>query len=134
MTEIDDSSSLQQQPESEFISLTFSQDDLALIVSKGENLTVIVSNSEKNKMAIPEFCSTTGFEDLTESEEERVKAVVFSEDLHFSVPVNIRDSKNAYLILQGVEPEPELEDLLMLWALESLDIEPKSEEQVEPQI
>ena len=77
---------------------------------------------ELKKRSFPTLPITaTEFEHLDDVEEQKVKNWHFDEELQFSVPVNLRDSKRAYLALLNDEPESEADDdVLQSWGLDSL--------------
>ena len=76
------------------------EENIALLFKRGEDLSTAISKTKwKDSSQFPELRVSCKQLELTKDEEERVNKVFFPEDLHFSVPVNLRDSKTAYLTL-----------------------------------
>ena len=96
---------------------------LALLFVQGEDLSSAIANSAWGEgSSFPDLNLSSDHLLLTEVEEKKVKEIVFPEDLHFSVPVNIRDSKNAYLTLISSEEDSDADDgdMLQTWGLDNL--------------
>ena len=83
------------------------------------SLTVEPQVKKPNFPSLP--VTATEFEHLDKLEEEKVDNWHFDEELKFTVPVNLRDSKKAYLALLSDEPESDVdEDFLQSWGLSNL--------------
>ena len=75
------------------------------------------------KPKFPPFpCDASECQQLTDIEEQEVNQWKFDKDLKFSAPVNLRDSKTAYLLLVSDEPERDdtNREFLQWWGLGDL--------------
>lgn len=86
----------------------------------GDSLAIIVEAGSK-KPNFPTLPHRVEGLHLTDLEEQKVSKWVFGEDLKFTVPVNLRGSKKAYLSIMDDEPEREghEEFFLRYWDLET---------------
>ena len=106
-----------------FLSETESLLGLA-IFADNETLPTLVSKNSWTESIAEKLSLSTDFAKLSALEEEQVKSCVFPQELKFSVPVNLHDSKKAYLTLLSDELESEAdEDFLRAWGLDKLDVD-----------
>ena len=91
------------------------EQELGLLFTSGDTLTAAIANSRwTDSAAFSELhlsCEQLG---LTAEEETSVKDIVFPDDLHFTVPVNLRDSKKAYLTIME-DTDTDDADMLPPW-------------------
>ena len=96
-------------------------EDILEVIRGYADLSLTVEPEVKKPNFPKLHVTATEFEHLDEIEEQKVKNWHFDEELKFSVPVNLRDSKKAYLALLSDEPESDVdEDFLQSWGLSNL--------------
>lgn len=92
-------------------------------------LPIVVSKRPLTKTLTEKLFISTDLDLLSPLEEKRIKDVVFPEELKFSVPVNLYDSKKAYLTLLSDKQETEDEvDFFRAWGLDELSADSTSTE------
>ena len=97
--------------------------NLALLFSQTNVLSSAIADSSYHGSVLPQLRVSGEPLQLSVFEEEQIKDIVFPADLRFSVPVNLRDSKKAYLTLLESEEdvdEDDAEGILHSWGLANL--------------
>ena len=102
--------------------------NLALLFSQTNVLSSAIADSSYHGSVLSELRVSSEPLQLTVFEEEQIKDTVFPSSLRFSVPVNLRDSKKAYLTLLESEDvdEDDAEGILQSWGLANLYTGPPS--------
>ena len=95
---------------------------LGLLFAQTNELSSAIARSEYSRALVPQLRVSCGRLELTATEEEEIKKIVFPADLHFQVPVDLRGSKTAYLKMMSEDDsnEDETELVLRSWGLDSL--------------
>lgn len=92
------------------------------MLQKSDSLGITIELDVRKPQLPPLPCDASEFQQLTDTEEQEVNGWKFDKDLKFSVPVNLRDSKKAYLLLLSDEPEKgdANKEFLQWWGLGDL--------------
>lgn len=95
---------------------------MGLLFAQTNELSSAISRSEYSGALVPQLRLSCGRLELTATEEEEIKKIVFPADLHFQVPVDLRGSKTAYLKMMSEDDsnEDETELVLRSWGLDNL--------------
>lgn len=95
---------------------------LGLLFAQTNELSSAIARSEYSRALIPELRLSCPRLELTETEEDEIKKIVFPADLHFQVPVDLRGSKTAYVKMMSEDDsdEDETELVLRSWGLDNL--------------
>ena len=98
------------------------QRNIALLFAQKNELSSAIANSSYGSVFPADFSISGKPLQLTDLEEEQIKNIDFPASLRFSVPVNLKDSKNAYLTLLESEEDPadDAEHILKSWGLANL--------------
>lgn len=92
------------------------------MLKQSDSLGITIELDVRKPKFPPLPCDASEFKQLSDTEEQQINQWNFDKDLKFSVPVNLRDSKNAYLLLLSDEADRDdtNKEFLQWWGLGDL--------------